>query len=97
MFIVIGLLLVLLVGRIGYLVGEPTPTPASVEKDFHGLAVTNLKGKPEEEFLKFFGLIETLRVILETRPDLPWPEIKNVVGQQVQPRYRPQVTSVVSG
>ena len=85
MIIVIILIGALLIGGIGYLVGEPTPTLSSIEHSFHGVAVTNLQGEDKKDIRYFIGALAIFRVMLDLNPHMTWPEIKTMAQNTVPP------------
>lgn len=94
---IIGVILLgfLVVGSLGYLLGEPTPTPATVHDDFRKMALTNLQGRPDEDFTKITIFLEELRQVVHAHPDATWPELKDLVAARVPPASRPKARGIV--
>ena len=92
--IVVGL--VAIVSGTNYLLGEPTPTPASIQTTFHGIAETNLRGKDKRDIQKFIGTVEVFRFMLEIDPNRTWPEIKQMAMDEAGDEFKDEVEFLIA-
>lgn len=85
MFIVIIFVGLLAIGGIGYLIGEPTPTPETIQATYHGIARTSLQGHPKPEIRYFIGAVAIFRVMVEGEEGATWEEIEELAVGTIPP------------
>lgn len=84
---IVGIILIglLVMGGVGYLIGEPTPTPENIQTSYRGIARTNLQGYPKAEIQYFIGAVAVFRVMLQTEGYGTWEEIEQLAVDSIPP------------